>query len=421
MSSGDGDKATPGFETALLTPLTDPTGALINDDTKRKNDAVKVQFNPEKLDISLTNNFTQSSGNSPIQLVDEASAQLSVELQFDTTNTGVDVRQKTGKIAAFLKPMDLSFKTQDKKKSKPPPTVVLFEWGAIAFAGYFDSYSESLEYFSADGVPLRAKISLSMTQHERNFEPQMRDVKGADGKPTGKKEAFKAEDVGKDPFGGDAVNVPKDPKKPIDNATAAANGIENPRVPDTDTVALPESGELGRPPAAFAEAGAALGGGLSAGAGLGAGIGGGFGAGAGAGIGIGGGAGLSAGASAGIGLSAGASAGFGASAGAGFGASAGAGFGASAGAGFGASAGAGFGASAGAGFGASAGTGSTSAAFSGLSVKPPTLELKPVTISNEVTAKTSTTGPVGLGGSVKTSAGASLSAKVGGKISFGSE
>lgn len=398
---------------AKLKPCTDQNGAQLSESAKDAA-AVEVQFNPETLDITLSNNFKESSGDSPTQLVDEASAQLSLELQFDTTDTGVDVRQKTHQVARFLKPLDTTMAVE-RGDPLPPPMVVEFDWGAIVFQGYMDSYSETLEFFSHDGVPLRAKVSISLTQQERSFDPrQGQDGEGNDTGP------FSSDGVSNDPFASGAVEQDVDPNAPMDNAAAAANGVEDPRQPGVDKVALPEKsgGKLGRGPAAFAQAGASLGGGLSAG------IGGGIGAGIGGGIGIGGGAGIGFGASAGAGVDFGASAGigFGASAGAGFGASAGAGFGTGAGVGFGASAGAGFGAGASFGGGASLGaglSGGTAAAFAGLSTKPPKLELKPVGLGTFNTATTATTGTASLGGSLKASSGASLSAKVGGSISFG--
>ena len=92
---------------ATFAAVTDDTGGLLDrDEHKRLPNPVTVQFNPESLDITLSNSFTKSSGDSPVQLVDEATAQLSLELKFDTTLTGIDVRQDTGKIAAFLKPLE---------------------------------------------------------------------------------------------------------------------------------------------------------------------------------------------------------------------------------------------------------------------------------------------------------------------------
>jgi hypothetical protein len=401
MSSGEG-MGGGGMVKATLAPVTDDRGQPYDRSDKKAwaARAVPVHFNPASLDISLNNNFKKSTGNSPVQLVDEATAQLSLELQFDTTHTGVDVRQDTGKIAAFLKPLDLTVRTRGGRR--PPPKVVEFEWGAIAFDGYIDSYSETLEYFSSDGVPLRAKVSLSMTQQERSFEPRSRE-----NPDTHEQEAFSSAGVQDDPFAGNAVETPISRDAPIDNAAAAANGIENPRQPGTDALALPESGGLGRGPAAFASAGAGIGAGIGGGVGIGGGIGGGIGVGAGAGIGGGARIGAGAGIGGGLGLSAGVSAGVGLSAGFGTGA------------GFGASAGFGAGASAGLSGGAQFGGGGTAAAFSGLSTNPPRLELKTVSISDSLTAHASTTGPVSLGGSVRAQTGASFSADVGGKISFG--
>jgi len=440
---------------ATLAPVTDEKGTKLSDADKW-DAAVEVHFNPETLDITLTNNFTDSAGKSPTQLVDETSAQLSLELQFDTTHTGVDVRQDTGEIAEFLTPLSIEKKTANKKKA-PPPKVVEFEWGAIVFQGYIDSYSETLEFFSPDGVPLRAKVSLSLTQQERDFDPRQ----DADGDPYG------TAGTDADPFGGGGEDRPQDPGGSVDRDTAARNGLDSARQAGTDAVqgASDAADGIGRGPAGFASAGAALGGGAGFGAGIGGGIGAGIGGGIGAGIGGGIGAGIGAGAGAGIGLSAGASAGvglsagvgagfsagagagfgasagagfgasagagFGAPAGAGFGASAGAGFGASAGAGFGASAGAGFGASAGAGFGASAGAGfsagasagafaasSTQVKFSGLSTKPlkpeAVFEVKPPKIETP-----SVSASVHLGGSAKASAGTSYTTGVSRKIEFG--
>lgn len=408
MSSGEGRGE--NLVKATLAPVTDDQGAPLGDADKQAK-AVTVHFNPESLDITLSNNFKKSSGDSPTQLVDEATAQLSLELQFDTTHTGVDVRQDTGKIAAFLKPLD-RLVAAGRNQRLPPPKVVEFEWGAIAFQGYIDSYSETLEYFSSDGVPLRANVSLSLTQQERSFEPRSRE-----NPETGEQEAFSSAGVGDDPFAGNAVEAPISPDAPIDNAAAAANGIENPRMPGTDALALPESGGLGRGPAAFASAGAGLGAGF--GGGIGAGIGGGIGVGG--GIGIGAGAGLSAGAGIGVGAGIGAGAGLGLSAGAsaGIGLSAGASAGVGLSAGFGATAGANLGLGAGIAGGVSASVGTTAAAFSGLSVKPPKLELKTVAVSDTVTAHVAATGPVTLGGTAKAKAGASFAADVGGKISFG--
>lgn len=389
---------------AKLKPVTDQTGAKLSEADKTAQ-AIEVQFNPEKLDITLSNSFKESSGDSPTQLVDKATAKLKLELQFDTTDTGLDVRQKTDKVAGFLRPLSTTMEVENGEPL-PPPKVVEFDWGAILFQGYMDSYSETLEFFSHDGVPLRAKVSISLTQQNRSFDPrQKKDSTGKDSGP------FSNDAVSNDPFASGAVEQNVTPGAPIDNAAGAANGVENPRQPSQDKLALPAagSGSLGRAPAAFATAGASLGGGLGAGLSAGAGISGGIGIGGGASVslGAGGSAGFGAniGAGASLGLSGGASAGFGLSTGgsAGFSGSASAGFGLSAGAS--------------AGFGGMAGSGGTAAAFAGLSVRPPVLEIRPVSLP-AITVASPSVGTASLGGALRAQSGASLSAKVGSSISF---
>ncbi|TVQ32928.1 MAG: hypothetical protein EA356_12855 [Geminicoccaceae bacterium] len=362
-TSGEGGGG--GIVRATLSPVSDDRGTALSDQAKRAA-AVAVHFNPEKLDITLTNNFKKSTGDNPVQLVDDATAQLAVELIFDTTPTGIDVRQDTGRIAAFLRPLDVRVRA-DRRRRLPPPKVVEFEWGAIVFQGYITSYTESLDFFSHDGVPLRAKVNLALTQQERSFEPRSDPASGEAG-------PFATAGTAADPFAGNVAEMAAAPDQPIDNATAAANGIENPRLPGAAVLAPPSASGLGRPPAAFATAGA------------------GFGASAGAGAGFG----LSAGASAGIGLSGGVNAGIGASASAGIGVSSGAS--------------AGMGLSA----GASAG-GGTAAAFAGLSVKPPRVQPPTPSVTPPTFQASAGTGAVQLGGQVKAQAGASLATDVGGR------
>jgi contractile injection system tube protein len=325
---------------------------------------IEVHFNPTSLQYEVQNQMQQRGGGAQ-QYVKQSTGKLTMELLYDTTHDGTDVRALTVKVASLMKP----------KQDKVPP-LVAFDWGAYYFEGTVQSYKETLDFFSANGVPLRASLNLTLAAKPKTeFSGGDKGITATvSGKLRGSAVEVPSYDPRPDdPPGPSGAGSPQDAASRAGNpgaarALAAANGAESVRFPTGGSLAVPDEFPLG-PPAAFATGGA----GLSAGAGAGFGIGGG------AGI------GLSAGASAGIGLgasaSASASAGFGASASAGFGASAGAsaGFGASASAGFGASAGAsaGFGASASAGFGASAGAsagfgasaGYSAGAFAGFSAK----------------------------------------------------
>ena len=262
---------------------------------------------------------------------------------FDTTAKGIDVRERTKEVAYFVQAKE----QKDKKNTRVPPGIS-FEWGSFIFRGVVNSMSETLEYFSPEGVPLRATISLDISRQEIEY---------LFGKPD------KPEKAG----AGTPGQTPLDTARPDESiqqmagrtgnssdwkAIAAANNIDDPlRLPAGALINTNVSANAG----AGASAGIRLGGGASTGAGVA------IGGGAAAGLSGGAAVGFSAGLGGGVGFSAGASAG----GGAGFGASAGAsaGFGAGAGggisAGIDASLGAGASAGAGVGFGASAGVGAS--------------------------------------------------------------
>src|SRR5688500_4350977 len=68
-----------------------------------------------------------------------------LELFFDTSETGEDVRSKTLKIAQMLQ----------LAASNVVP-IVIFQWGTFLFRGTIESMDESIDYFSDTGKPLRA-------------------------------------------------------------------------------------------------------------------------------------------------------------------------------------------------------------------------------------------------------------------------
>jgi hypothetical protein len=137
--------------------------------------AIEVHFNPEtlKLSYTITNKADTGSKNSSDQAAQQASsssAKLAVDLVFDTTDkfeTDQDnadvVKTWTSKIVSlFVAPP-----APDKAAAgKPiPANPCMFIWGTFQFMGLVDSYNETLEFFSASGVPLRSAVSISLTQN----------------------------------------------------------------------------------------------------------------------------------------------------------------------------------------------------------------------------------------------------------------
>jgi hypothetical protein len=131
---------------------------------------VEVQFNPESLKVSFANQLVQpqggdqSAGNSGRQFVGAGTTKLALQLWFDVNameqNAVDDVRRLTQKVIYFMTPRP----TDDPQKHVPPG--VRFVWGSFLFDGIVEGMEESLEFFSPEGKPLRASMSLTLSQQK---------------------------------------------------------------------------------------------------------------------------------------------------------------------------------------------------------------------------------------------------------------
>jgi hypothetical protein len=174
------------LQKAQLIPL-DPTGQ--NAAQARMDQAIAVHFNPDTLKLSYTVNLKADTGskNSSDQAAQQSSgsgAKLAIDLVFDTTDLfeaqqdGADVRtQVTNKIVeTFVVPPA----PDGAAAGKPIPAhPCLFLWGTFQFTGMVDSYNETLEFFSASGVPLRAAVSLSLAENRYKIDNVPQRVPGA--------------------------------------------------------------------------------------------------------------------------------------------------------------------------------------------------------------------------------------------------
>jgi len=232
---------------------------------------VAVHFNPASLQYTVSNTLKEEGkGAKKKQYVSQTTAKLTMDLVFDTTDSGEDVRVTTDRMARLLQPVSAG-------KDKNVPPTVKFSWGAYAFTGLVEQYKETLDFFAAGGVPLRASINLTLSSRDVVFE-------SGTGQPVSVDTALGAE-----------PGVPRAPR-----AIAAANGAASLRFGAGAGLAV------GASMSASMSAGFAAGGALQAGAdaallpatAFAAG------GGAGAGLGIGAGMSLSAGSSAETGFSA---------------------------------------------------------------------------------------------------------------------
>lgn len=195
--------------------------------------SVTVQFNPETLKVSYSNQVVPPKGEgsqqekASIQYVGAGVTKLSVQIWFDVTGESpdagplpTDVRKLTERVSYFITP-----RKQQNGEFVPP--LVRFEWGTFRYEGIMDSLEESLEFFSSDGMPLRASMSLSLSQQRIEV---LRGEGGGGGGAGGAGPApgtqplaqARAGDTLQAMANGIGGNVSW-------QAIASANGIENPR------------------------------------------------------------------------------------------------------------------------------------------------------------------------------------------------
>jgi len=111
-----------------------------------------VQFNPPSLSLEQTNEFSekQLTGLFANQYTGTKKSDLSLELLYDSTSKGNDVREN-------LKDLDLLVKFDSEVHSPPP---CQFKWNEITYDGIVSSYKKEFTFFYADGTPARAKVNL---------------------------------------------------------------------------------------------------------------------------------------------------------------------------------------------------------------------------------------------------------------------
>jgi hypothetical protein len=263
----------------------------------------EVHFNPESLQYTVQNTLKEEGkGAKKKQHVSQTTAKLSMQLVFDTTDTGEDVRRYTYEVAKLMKPAGTG--------NERVPPLVEFGWGVYRFTGLVEQYQEKIDFFAAGGVPLRATVDLTMASQDVSFDSNLNPSASVDS-DLGAPEAavFLRGGAGLSAGIGGAAGLAVslgDPRSA--RAIASLNGSASLRF-DTSAELAVGGGVSLQGPAAFASGGAGIRAGAGFGAGAGIGIGGGIGASASAGAGIGTGGGIGASAGAGIGIGAGASGG----------------------------------------------------------------------------------------------------------------
>jgi hypothetical protein len=156
------------FQRATLSVVALVKGATAREPARFSDptDTIEVQFNPTSLKLQHANNADAGGVTAtaqPRQNPAVRSTVLSFDLEYDTAELdGVDVRTRTAAVRRFAQ--------SPKDKPKSPPPLVRFQWGKFTFNGRVTSVSEDIDYFSPSGTPLRAKVSVSITEQDPSLE-----------------------------------------------------------------------------------------------------------------------------------------------------------------------------------------------------------------------------------------------------------
>jgi len=132
--------------------------ASIEYTVKGRNEAVEVLFNPTEYRLAGSNMFSEVAvpglQSPPLQFVRGNPRTLSMQLFFDTYESGEDVRGYTDKVTRLL----------EIEKELHAPPVCTFVWGGFAFKGVMERADVRFTLFFPDGIPARATMDVSFKE-----------------------------------------------------------------------------------------------------------------------------------------------------------------------------------------------------------------------------------------------------------------
>ncbi|HMF56772.1 MAG TPA: LysM peptidoglycan-binding domain-containing protein [Pyrinomonadaceae bacterium] len=177
---------------------------------------IPLRFNPTEYQLQRANNFAEIAipglETPPIQFVRGAGEKLTTEFLVDTSDTLEDVRIRyVNKLRALM----------NINRELHAPPIVRFIWDTQIFKGVLESLNVTYTLFTPEGVPLRAKLNVSLKEY-RPVEIQTKE------RPTASPDFEKTYVVRRgDNLSSIAAAVYRDAG--LWREIAKANGIQDPR------------------------------------------------------------------------------------------------------------------------------------------------------------------------------------------------
>jgi len=120
-----------------------------------------VMYNPEEFKLEQGNTFAEvgipGTNTPPVQYVRGKARTLTMELFFDTYETGEDVRAYTARIVRLL----------DKLPQTQAPPILLFSMGRFQFQCVLVDAGQRFTMFLRDGTPVRSSLSVRLQEYVR--------------------------------------------------------------------------------------------------------------------------------------------------------------------------------------------------------------------------------------------------------------
>lgn len=121
---------------------------------------IPVMFNPPEYQLQKTNQYAEIGipglGSSLLQFVKGSTQTLTMDLFFDSTDTGLDVRVFTRRVVELM---------AIQSETHAPPRLT-FVWGSLVFPCILESVTQRFEYFNGAGMPLRARLTVTLKGYD---------------------------------------------------------------------------------------------------------------------------------------------------------------------------------------------------------------------------------------------------------------
>lgn len=121
-------------------------------------DSIAVPFNPSEYqlekDVSWKEQEVAGLDAPRVEFTSGGRRKLSLQLLFDTTDSGADVRLESGRVERLA--------LIDRACTPPRPPRLLFRWGGFEFRSVLATCGSKYTFFSETGVPLRAELRITL-------------------------------------------------------------------------------------------------------------------------------------------------------------------------------------------------------------------------------------------------------------------